>query len=233
MVDLRATAKLPVLMTNLAAVAIGFGMMAQSIVVPQLLQLPSETGYGLGQSILHAGLWMAPAGLMMLVFAPVSSSLMTKYGAKIALIIGAVVLAAGYALGTFLTDAPWQLLVVSLVASSGVGIGYAAMPTLILDATPRHEAGAAVGLNALSRSTGTTLAAAIMGTVLTSSTTAFGPVQVPSESAFTLCFVIGAGAALLGALLAGLVPTVRPGSTPEEPRSRVGEEHLEPTHVAR
>lgn len=233
LVDLRATAKLPVLMTNLAAVAIGFGMMAQSIVVPQLLQLPSETGYGLGQSILHAGLWMAPAGLMMLVFAPVSSSLMTKYGAKIALIIGAVVLAAGYALGTFLTDAPWQLLVVSLVASSGVGIGYAAMPTLILDATPRHEAGAAVGLNALSRSTGTTLAAAIMGTVLTSSTTAFGPVQVPSESAFTLCFVIGAGAALLGALLAGLVPTVRPGSTPEEPRSRVGEEHLEATHVAR
>jgi hypothetical protein len=31
--------QLPVLLTNVAAVAIGFGMMAQAIVVPQLLQL--------------------------------------------------------------------------------------------------------------------------------------------------------------------------------------------------
>ena len=40
LVDLRTTASLPVLMTNVAAVAIGFGMMAQAIVVPQLLQMP-------------------------------------------------------------------------------------------------------------------------------------------------------------------------------------------------
>ena len=39
--DLRVTAQAPVLLTNLAAVAIGFGMMAQAIVVPQLLQLPT------------------------------------------------------------------------------------------------------------------------------------------------------------------------------------------------
>ena len=61
------------LLTNVAAVAVGFGMMAQAIVVPQLLQMPEVTGYGLGQSILAAGLWMAPSGLMMLLFAPVSA----------------------------------------------------------------------------------------------------------------------------------------------------------------
>src|SRR4051812_7008418 len=60
LVDLRTSARLPVLLTNVAAVAIGFGMMAQSIVVPQLLQMPELTGYGLGQSLLAAGLWMAP-----------------------------------------------------------------------------------------------------------------------------------------------------------------------------
>ena len=85
LVDLRTTAQLPVLMTNVAAMAIGFGMMAQSIVVPQLLQLPEATGYGLGQSILAAGLWMAPAGLMMMLFAPVSSRLMRRVGARITL----------------------------------------------------------------------------------------------------------------------------------------------------
>ena len=37
------------------------------------------------------------------------------------------------------------------------------MPTLIMDAVPMHEAGSAVGINALMRSVGTTLAAAVMG----------------------------------------------------------------------
>ncbi|OHV31947.1 MFS transporter permease [Pseudofrankia sp. EUN1h] len=209
LVDLRSTAKLPVLMTNVAAVAVGFGMMAQSIVIPQLLGLPDGTGYGLGQSIQAVGLWMAPAGLMMLLFAPISSALIGGIGPKATLMIGAFVLAAGYGLGTLLTGAPWQLLIVTCVASAGVGIGYAAMPTLILDATAPAKAAAAVGLNSLSRSVGSSVAAALMGTLLTSNTTAFGSAQLPSQHAFTLCFVVGAAAALLGVVLAAFIPRRR------------------------
>jgi MFS family permease len=208
LVDLRTTAELPVLMTNLAAVAVGFGMMAQAIVVPQLLQMPEATGYGLGQSILAAGLWMAPGGLMMMVFAPVSSGLMRSIGAKRTLMIGAGVLGVGYLVAFALMGAPWQLLVASCVASAGVGIGYASMPTLILDAVPAHEAGSAVGVNGLMRSAGTTLAAAVMATVLTSSTVDLGGFAVPSESAFRWCFVVGAAAAFVGVALASMVPAV-------------------------
>ena len=206
LVDLRTTAQLPVLMTNVAAVAVGFGMMAQSVVVPQLLQLPEATGYGLGQSILHAGLWMAPAGLMMMVFAPISSTLIRRYGAKLTLMVGAGVLGVGYLVAFGLMDAAWQLLLASCVTSAGVGIGYAAMPTLIMDNVPMREAGAAVGLNALMRSVGTTLASAVMAAVLTSSATASG---LPTERAFQLCFLIGAGAAFLGVLIAGAIPRSR------------------------
>ena len=98
------------------------------------------------------------------------------------------------------------------IASAGVGIGYAAMPTLILDAVPAHEAAAAVGLNALMRSVGTTLAAAAMGTILTSNTVPFGDVQVPSAGAFQACFAVGAAAALLGALITVLVPRREPAA---------------------
>ncbi|NHC43891.1 MFS transporter [Motilibacter aurantiacus] len=209
LVDLRATAQRPVLLTNLAAVAIGFGMMAQSIVVPQLLQLPEATGYGLGQSILAAGLWMAPAGLMMMVFAPVSSRLMGTLGAKVTLMIGAGVLGVGYLVAVFLMGAPWQLLLASCVSSAGVGIGYAAMPTLIMDAVPAREAASAVGLNALTRSVGTTLAAAVMGTLLTSNTQAFGGLELPTETAFTLCFVAGAAAAFVGVAITAAIPRRR------------------------
>lgn len=206
LVDLRATARLPVLLTNVAAVAVGMGMMAQAVVVPQLLQLPEVLGYGLGQSILAAGLWMAPGGLMMMAFAPVSSRLMRTLGPKATLMIGAAVLGGGYLLALVMTASAWQLAVASIVISVGVGIGYAAMPALVLDASPPHEAGSAVGVNALSRSLGTTLAAALMGTVLTSSTVQLGGVGVPTEGAFQACFVIGAAAAFLGVAIAALIP---------------------------
>ncbi len=206
LIDLRTSARLPVLISNVAAIAIGFGMMAQAIVVPQLLQIPEITGYGLGQSILAAGLWMAPSGLMMLVFAPVSARLMVVLGAKRTLMIGAGVLGSGYLVGFFLMSSPWQLMLASLVASAGVGIGYAAMPTLILDAVPPTEAASAVGVNALMRSVGTTLAAAVMATVLTSSTTVFGDFAFPTESAFRWCFALGALAAFAGVAIAAFVP---------------------------
>lgn len=206
LVDLRATAQRPVLMTNLAAIAIGFGMMAQSIVVPQLLQAPSTTGYGLGQTVLEAGLWMAPGGLMMLVFAPVNGRLIRTVGAKATLITGAVVLGLGYLVALFLMDAPWQLLIASCVAAAGVGIGYAAMPQLILDAVPPREAGSAVGVNSLMRSMGSTLAAAVMATILTSRTQVVDGLALPTEGAFRICFVVGAAAALIGAAVALTVP---------------------------
>ncbi|MEV7429331.1 MFS transporter [Nocardioides sp. NPDC092400] len=210
LVDLRATAKLPVLMTNVAAVAVGFGMMAQAVVVPQLLQLPEATGYGLGQTMLAAGLWMAPGGLMMMVFAPVSGRLIATMGARITLMVGAAVLGAGYLVAYFLMEAPWQLLVASCILSAGVGIGYAAMPTLILDAVPVREAGAAVGLNALMRSVGTTLSAAVMGTLLTSNTVAAGGgLELPTKGAFQLCFIVGAVAAFVGVAIAAAIPRRR------------------------
>lgn len=221
LVDLRTTARRPVLFTNLAAVLIGFGLMAQAIVVPQLLEMPEATGYGLGQTILEAGLWMAPGGLMMLVFAPVSSRMITTLGARITLAVGATVVGLGYLVALFLMSAPWQLMVASLVASAGVGIGYAAMPTLILDNVPEAEAGSSVGVNGLMRSVGTTIAGAVMAAILTSRTITLGGHVIPDESAFKVCFVVGAVAALAGALVCLLIPRQRVRAATTEPESVV------------
>ena len=217
LVDLRTTARPQILLTNIAAVAIGFGMMAQSIVVPQLLEMPAATGYGLGQSILAAGLWMAPAGLMMMLFAPVSSSMMNRAGARQTLMLGAAVIGLGYVVAVAMMDAPWQLLVASCIAAAGVGIGYAAMPTLILDSAPVREAASAVGVNALMRSVGTTLSSAVMATILTSSTTSLSGFALPTRGAFQVCFVIGAVAAFVGVAIAATIPRGRPRDTQDLP----------------
>jgi MFS family permease len=106
----------------------------------------------------------------------------------------------------FLMGAPWQLLIASCIAAAGVGIGYAAMPTLILDHAPVREAASAVGVNALMRSVGTTLAAAVMATMLTSSTVDLGGFALPTKGAFQACFVVGAVAAFVGVAIAATIP---------------------------
>ena len=219
LVDLRTMGRRPILFTNLAAILIGFGMMASSIVVPQLLQMDERTGYGLGQTILHAGLWMFPGGMMMLLFAPLSAKLMTAIGARLTLAIGALVIAVGYAFGAFMMDEPWKLMISVIISSAGVGIGYAAFPTLILDNVPVSEAGSSVGVNSLMRSMGTTIAGAVMAAVLTSMTMDLGGFVIPTEDAFRTCFFVGAGAALAGALVALLIPArgKQAGSSPATP----------------
>lgn len=215
LVDLRTMVRPAVLFTNLAAILIGFGMMAQMIVVPQLLEAPAATGYGLGQTILMVGVWMAPGGLMMLVMAPVSSRMITRHGARLTMAVGAVVLAGGYFVALGLMNAPWQLMVATIVASTGVGIGYAAMPTLVMDNVPKTESGSSVGVNSLMRSIGTTTAGAVMAALMTSQTQVLAPGMppIPTASAFQLCFAVGALAALVGAGITLLVPRDRPVRT--------------------
>lgn len=216
LVDVRTMGRRPVFFTNIAAILIGFGMMASSIVVPQLLQMDERTGYGLGQTILEAGLWMFPGGLMMMIFAPISARLINAIGARLTLAIGATVVACGYVFGAVMMDAPWKLMVSVVISSAGVGIGYAAFPTLIMDNVPVEEAGSSVGVNSLMRSVGTTVAGAVMAAVLTSKTMDLGGHSIPTESAFHLCLFVGAGAALAGALVALLVPA-RTEQAPVQP----------------
>lgn len=211
LVDLRNTARRPVLFTNLAAVAVGFGLLAQAIVVPQLLILPQATGHGMGQTLLAAGLWMAPSGLMMMCFAPVSSWLIRTRGARFTLALAGIVLACGYAVASVLMRSPLEMMIASMVISAGVGIGYAAMPTLIMDHTPIEEASSAVGINGLMRSIGTTSAGAAMAAILTTYSVEMVPGQtpIPTETAFHLCFLVGGVAALIGTALALCIPKVR------------------------
>jgi MFS family permease len=157
----------------------------------------------------------------MMTFAPVSSALITRLGAKRTLMVGAAVLGCGYLVGFALMGAPWQLLVASCIASAGVGLGYAAMPTLILDAVPMSEAASAVGVNALMRSVGTTLAAATMATVLNHGATTFDGQVLPGEGTFKLCFVIGAAAAFLGAAIAATIPRLGDDVVTSSPPAQV------------
>ncbi|MEX5711438.1 MULTISPECIES: MFS transporter [unclassified Parafrankia] len=206
LVDLRTTIRRPVLLTNIASVALGFAMYANSLINPQLLQLPKATGHGLGQSLLATGLWMAPVGLVMMAVSPIAGRLITARGPRTSLIAGSVVIAGGYCLALGLTGSPPGVLLVSCVISTGVALAYASMPTLIMQSVPASEGAAANGLNTLMRSIGTTGASAVIGVVLANMTIPFGSTQVPSLAGLHVGYLIGAGAALIAGLLALGIP---------------------------
>ncbi|MFI6033376.1 MFS transporter [Streptomyces sp. NPDC051315] len=214
LVDLRTTARRQVLVTNLASMAFGFSMFAMSLVLPQLLQLPEATGYGLGRSLLDAGLVMAPAGLVMMAMAPVSAALSKARGAKVTLMLGAMIVAAGYGLTVVLMDAVWQLVLVSCVIGAGIGFAYGAMPALIMGAVDPSETGAANSLNTLMRSIGTSTAGAVAGVILARMTTPFGTTALPSENGFKVVMAVGSGAALLALLVAAFIPRQRTAAAP-------------------
>ncbi|MGW4246544.1 MFS transporter [Nocardia sp. NPDC004722] len=209
LVDLRITARPQVLVTNLASIALGVGMYALQLSVPQLLQLPKALGYGLGQSMLAMGLWMAPGGLMMMLISPIGAKLSALRGPKVTLTTGALVMAVGYGLGGPLMGSVWGLLVVNIVCSTGVAFAYGAMPALIMGAVPQSETAAANSFNTLMRSIGTSVSSAVVGAVLAQMTVSVGGHSIPTEHGFRVVFLIGTGVALLAALIAAMIPVRR------------------------
>jgi MFS family permease len=212
LVDLRVTARRQVLLTNLASMVFGFAMFAMSLVLPTLLQLPRDTGYGLGQTMLVAGLTLGPSGLVMMAFAPLSARISRTRGPKVTLMLGAVVVAAGYALGVVFMASVWELVIVSSVIGAGIGLAYGAMPTLIMAAVPVSETAAANSLNTLMRAIGTSVSSAVAGVILAQLTTRFGPLTLSSQNGFRVVLGIAACAALVALAVAAFLPARRPAA---------------------
>ncbi|WP_123666726.1 MFS transporter [Actinocorallia herbida] len=208
-IDLRTTARPRVLLTNIASIFVGFGMYAALLIVPQLLQFPAETGYGLGQSMLAAGLWMAPGGIMMMVVSPFGGKLSNARGPKFTLICGVLVLAVGYGACLLLMGHAWGLMIAVMIINSGVGLAYGAMPALIMGSVPLTETASANAFNTLMRSLGTSVGSAVIGVVLAQLTISAGGYTLTSENGFRVGLAIGAGVALLSAVIAATIPSAR------------------------
>jgi MFS family permease len=217
MVDLRTSARRPVLMTNLASLLIGFAMFANMLLTTQQLQLPTATGYGFQLNVITAGLCMVPSGLAMVVFAPVSGNIIRRFGGRSALMAGAAIMIIGYVGRVFFYDSIAWVIIGSTVVSVGTAVAYAAMPTLIMGAVPITETASANGLNSLVRSIGTSTSSAAVAAVLTSVTMTLGAVQLPSFDAFKDVFWMAAVASAASALAAVFIPRAAAAHGPAVP----------------
>lgn len=203
LVNLRANATPIILLTNIAAVLVGIAMFTGFVLIGQILHAPPSTGYGHGHSLLVASLCIAPTGVAMLVFAPISARLSAARGAHVTLFAGCIVLAVTNAALAFLPQSTAAIIAIVTITSTGTAFAYSAMPTIIMARTPATESAAANSLNAVMRTVGTSTCSAISGALLVAFTTVVDGTTVPSTQAYSTAFITASAAATAATLLAG------------------------------
>lgn len=197
LVDMTMFLHRPVLITNIAGLLLGFAMFGQFLGMADLVQIPPAlAGYGFGASVLKASvLYLLPGALLGVIAAPLGGQLIGRIGARMVLAIGTVIGAVSFCSFAVFHQQPWQVIVAGMGSSIAIAFAYAAMPALIVAAVPVSQTGIANGINAISRSVGSSIAGAAIATILAARQISNTPASVPAipaESGFVAAFVISA-----------------------------------------
>jgi EmrB/QacA subfamily drug resistance transporter len=166
----------------------------------------------LGFSALEAGLAYLPLAVGIIISAGATAGLVTRFGFKPILVSGLITTAAGLVWfsqvdpdGSYVGD----VLFPSLLAAVGLGLAFVSMTVAAVSGVETHEVGLASGLINTSQQIGGALGLAILATVANSKiddVAASGASQaVAMTEGFQNAFLVGAGMAILGAILATIL----------------------------
>lgn len=206
LINMRLLAIRGVWATNLVGLAFGFAMFGTFLLIPVLLQLPTQTGYGFGKTVTEAGFFLLPTTLTMLIFGPLSGLLDRRFGPKLPMFLGAVFVVAAFALPAVAHGELWQIVVSGLFTGAGIGLAFAAMSNAIIETVPASHTGEATGVNAIVRTVGGSIGTAVVAAVVASNTDARG---LPSDHAFTEGFLVCALVAVIAVVAALALPAAR------------------------
>jgi EmrB/QacA subfamily drug resistance transporter len=219
LVDMRILKQRAVWATDLSALAIGFAMFGAFILIPQLLVLPTATGYGFGKSVTIAGLFLLPPAGMMLAFGPVSGALTNRVGSRFPIVLGALVTAVSFAIPALGHAHTWELLACTFGFGIGMGLSFAALANALVEHVSPEQTGVATGVNTLARSVGGSIGSALVAAMLTGTVATHG---LPTDGGFTKGFWLCTAAALVAAAAGFLIPRHR--KTTESPAHLTPEE---------
>ncbi len=191
--------------TNLAGFLLGAGMYASFIVFPEFAQLPKSTGFGFGSSVVVSSLYLLPAALGMGLLGTFAGRVARRWGSKAALVTGTAITAVSFGWLAVAHSHPYDFLISATLLGIGIGLAFAALGNLIVQAVPASQTGVATGMNTVMRTLGGALGGQLSATFIVDNT-AHG---LPTVTGFTDTFVMAA-AFLVVCVFAGLlVPGMR------------------------
>jgi MFS family permease len=203
LIDLPTLSLPRVRTTNMSTFFVGFGMFGVGLLLAQFVQIPRSTGYGLGASATQAGLFLIPGMVASLLVAPVAARMSNRLGPKRTLVIGTALGALAMIGVTLRHESLLVLDVWVVILFAGVGIAFAAMPALILQAVPREHSAQSTSINLIMRNTGTSIGIQLAATIVTASAAG---AAFPTDAGYTLAFMLLAGGAIAALLLALAIP---------------------------
>jgi predicted MFS family arabinose efflux permease len=194
----------PVLVTNLAGLCVGMAMFISFLGVSTFVQTPTAlAGYGFTASVLSASVvYLLPGALVGVLASPLAGRLVRRAGGRITLVLALALCAAGFLLLTMLHGSSWQVIVGAILVNTGVSVGYAAMPALLVAEVAAEDTGIANSVNSIARAVGSAIASAVVVTLLTSEV--LPGIGVPTQGVYTAIFGIGTGLCVLTAVLVTL-----------------------------
>jgi MFS family permease len=197
--------------TNLVAFLLGAGMYASFIVFPQFAQLPKSTGFGFGASVVVSSLYLLPAALSMGVLGAVAGRVAYRFGSKPALIVGSAFTAVAFIWLAIAHRHPYDMLISAFLLGTGIGLAFAALGNLVVQAVPPNQTGVATGMNTVMRTLGGALGGQLTATFIVNNQ-AHG---LPTVTGFNEGFVLAAAFLIVCTLSGLLIPTHRPVAAPE------------------
>ena len=197
----------------LATVIIAFGVFGLSQVMPTaIMRTPTEIPVpggspidlpvGLGLTATAAGLVGGLGALVGFILSPVPGRISRRYGAARTVILGSVVSIAAFWSVLYLHTTVGGFIAFTLVSSLAVTFCYGALPTLIVECVPEEETSAAVGMQAVVRTTFQGVASSFSGVFLARGEIKVGDLAFLSEDGLRITVVVAIGASVIGLLLA-------------------------------
>jgi EmrB/QacA subfamily drug resistance transporter len=153
--------------TNLAAFLLGAGMYASFIVFPQFAQLPKSTGFGFGASIVVSALYLLPSTIGMFIVGFFAGRIAARFGSQLALVVGSAITGLAFLLLAVQHGHPYDMLVSAGLMGIGIGLAFAALGNIVIQAVADHQTGVASGMNTVMRSLGGALGGQLIATFLT------------------------------------------------------------------
>jgi len=203
LVSTEMLSRRPIMLTNLATIFVGMGLYFAFLGLTQFVQIPHRAaGYGFGATVLEASVvYLLPGAVTGFVTALMSGRFIDRFGARPVLVVAAMAGIAGFLFIALVHSAPWQIIAASILANAYISLGYGALPALVVNEVSAAETGVATGMNAIARTVGSSIAAAIVAVLLGRSAAG---TSVPMEGSFIAIFLGGAITAALAMVLIAL-----------------------------
>ncbi|GAA3666593.1 MFS transporter [Nocardioides ginsengisoli] len=215
LIDVDVLRRRPVLLTTISAGFVYGASALFTMLLPMIAMTPAILGLGYGFGLTAEGyaVFQAPIGAMGMVGGLVMGLLVSrKVRPQPLLVAGLVTMAAGFFVVGVAHDSKGLLVVLAGVFGFGQGLGYAAVPNLLIAAVPPQLQASTASIVGVFQSAFPAILPVIVFAVLNNSYVAPLPPEMTggavlyTNDGYLTAFLISAGATAIGAVVALMLP---------------------------